>query len=149
MEVILLEKIANLGNLGDKVNVKPGYGRNFLVPFKKAVSATKDNIAIFEARRAELEAAAAEVFAAAQAKAAKLAALAKVVIKGNTSDEGKLFGSVTVADIAAAVTKAGVELEKREVSLPEGPIHMIGEYEVDIHLHSDVTQAIIVVVEAE
>ena len=149
MEVILLEKIANLGNLGDKVNVKAGYGRNFLVPFKKAVSATKDNIAVFEARRAELEAAAAEVLAAAQARATKLAALAKLALKGNASEEGKLFGSITVADIAAAVTEAGVELEKREVSLPEGPIHLIGEYEVEIHLHSDVVQAITVVVEAE
>ena len=149
MEVILLEKIANLGNLGDKVNVKPGYGRNFLVPFNKAVAATKDNIAMFETRRAELEAAAAEVLAAAQARAEKLAALDNIVVKGNASEEGKLFGSITVADIAAAVTEAGVELEKREVSLPEGPIHMIGEYEVEIHLHSDLSQPITVVVEAE
>jgi len=149
MEVILLEKVANLGNLGDKVTVKPGYGRNFLVPAKKAVPANKANIEAFEARRAELEKAAAEVLATAQARAEKLAALGQVVIKMNAGDEGKLFGSVGVADIAAAITEAGEEVVKREVSLPEGPIHMIGEYTLELHLHSDVVQSFTVVVEAE
>ena len=149
MEVILLEKVANLGNLGDKVSVKPGYGRNFLVPSKKAVPANKANIEAFEARRAELEKAAAEALAAAQARAEKLAALAQIVIKTNAGDEGKLFGSIGVADVADAVTTAGEEIVKREVSMPDGPIHMIGEYELEIHLHSDVAQTITVVVEAE
>ncbi|HFQ13943.1 MAG TPA: 50S ribosomal protein L9 [Gammaproteobacteria bacterium] len=149
MEVILLEKVANLGNLGDKVTVKPGYGRNYLVPFKKAVPATRENIELFEARRAELEKAAAEALATAQARAERLQAMAQVVIKANAGDEGKLFGSVGVADVAAAITAAGEEVAKREVSMPEGPIHMLGEYELELHLHSDVTQAITIVVEAE
>ncbi len=149
MEVILLEKVANLGDLGDKVTVRPGYGRNYLVPSKKAVPANKENIAMFEARRAELEKAAAEALQAAQERAGKLEALAVVTIASNAGEEGKLFGSVTVADIAEAITAAGVETQKREVSLPEGPIHHVGEYEVDIHLHSDVTQSIKVMVVAE
>ncbi len=149
MEVILLEKVANLGNLGDKVNVRPGYGRNYLLPNKKAVPATKDNLAMFEERRAELEKAAAEVLATAQARAEKIATLGMVTIVANASDEGKLFGSVAVADIASAVTGAGVEISKQEVSMPEGPIHMIGEYEITIRVHSDVAQIIKVVVEAE
>ncbi len=149
MEVILLEKVANLGNLGDKVSVKPGYGRNFLFPSKKAVPANKENIEMFEARRAELEKAAAEVLATAQARAEKLSVLAQIVIKTNAGDEGKLFGSVGVAEIAEAITAAGEEVVKREVSMPEGPIHMVGEYELEIHLHSDVVQTVTVVVEAE
>ena len=149
MEVILLEKVANLGDLGDKVTVKSGYGRNYLVPGKKAVPATADNVKVFEERRAELEKAAAEALAAAQARAEKLAALENVVIKSNAGEEGKLFGSVSVADIADAVTAAGVEIAKSEVSMPEGPIRMIGEYDVDVHLHSDVTETVKVVVEAE
>ncbi|VAX09994.1 LSU ribosomal protein L9p [hydrothermal vent metagenome] len=149
MEVILLEKVANLGNLGDKVSVKPGYGRNFLFPSKKAVPANKKNIEMFEARRAELEKAAAEVLAAAQARAEKLAALAAIVIKSNAGDEGKLFGSIGVADIADAITAAGEDVVKREVSLPEGPIHMLGDYELEIQLHSDVVQTVTIVIEAE
>jgi len=149
MEVILLEKVANLGNLGDKVNVRPGYGRNFLVPNKKAVPATKDNLAMFEERRAELEKAAAEALATAQARAEKLAELATVTITANASDEGKLFGSVAVSDIAKVVSDAGVEVAKQEVSMPEGPIHVIGEYEITIRVHSDVAQPIKVVVAAE
>ena len=148
MEVILLEKVANLGNLGEQVTVRPGYGRNFLVPQKKAVPATKDNVAKFEARRAELEKAANEALAAAQARAEKLAQLAKVTIASLAGDEGKLFGSVGPADVAEAVTAAGVALEKREVLMPEGPIHMIGEYDVTIRLHSDVLQTVNVTVEA-
>jgi len=149
MEVILLEKVANLGNLGDKVTVKPGYGRNFLVPSRKAVPANKANIEAFEARRAELEKAAAETLVAAQARAEKLTALAQIVIKTNAGDEGKLFGSVGVADIAEAITAAGEEVVKREVNMPEGPIHMLGEYELEIQLHSDVVQTISILVEAE
>lgn len=149
MEVILLENVANLGGLGDKVNVRPGYGRNFLMPQKKAVPATKENIEMFEARRAELEKAAAEALAAAQARAEKIAALGEVTIKAQAGEEGKLFGSVAVADIADAVTAAGIELEKREVTLPEGPIRLTGDYEIELQLHAEVTQPIKVIVEAE
>jgi len=149
MEVILLENVANLGNLGDKVNVRPGYGRNYLVPQKKAVPATKENIEVFEARRAELEKAAAEALAAAQARGEQIAALGQVTIKAQAGEEGKLFGSVAVADIADAVTAAGIELEKREVTLPEGPIRLTGEYEIELQLHAEVTQPIKVIVEAE
>ena len=149
MEVILLEKVANLGNLGDKVNVRPGYGRNFLMPKKKAVPATKENLAMFEERRVELEKAAAEVLATAQARAEQIANVGSISIKVNASDEGKLFGSVTVSDIATSVTEAGAEVSKSEVSMPDGPIHTIGEYDIAIHVHSDVSQTIKVVVEAE
>lgn len=149
MEVILLENVANLGTLGDKVNVRPGYGRNFLLPQKKAVPATKENVEMFEARRAELEKAAAEALAAAQARAEKLAELGQVTIRAQAGDEGKLFGSVAVADIADAVSSAGIELEKREVTLPEGPIRLIGEYEIELQLHAEVLQSIKVIVEAE
>lgn len=149
MEVILLENVANLGSLGDKVKVRPGYGRNYLMPQKKAVPATKENIEMFEARRAELEKAAAETLAAAQARAEQIANLGRVVISAQAGEEGKLFGSVAVADIAHAVTAAGVELEKREVNLPEGPIRLLGEYEVELQLHAEVAQPITVVVEAE
>jgi large subunit ribosomal protein L9 len=149
MEVILLEKVANLGDLGDKVTVKPGYGRNYLVPGKKAVPATKENVKVFEERRAELEKVAAEKLAEAQARGAKLAELENIVIKGNAGEEGKLFGSVNVAEIAEALTAAGVEIEKSEVNMPEGPIRVIGEYDIDIQLHSDVTQTVKVVIEAE
>ncbi len=149
MEVILLEKVANLGNLGDKVNVRPGYGRNFLVPKKKAVPATKENLAMFEERRAELEKAAAEALATAQARAEQIAVLTSITITANASDEGKLFGSVAVSDIAKAVTDAGVEIFKQEVNMPEGPIHAIGEYEIAIRVHSDVAQNVTIVVEAE
>ncbi|MGD9391263.1 MAG: 50S ribosomal protein L9, partial [Thioalkalispiraceae bacterium] len=138
MEVILLEKVANLGDLGDQVTVKSGYGRNFLVPGKKAVPATKENIKMFEERRAELEKAAAEMLAEAQARGEKLAALESVTIKSNAGEEGKLFGSVNVAEIADALTEAGVEVAKSEVKLPEGPIRMVGEYDIDIQLHTDV-----------
>lgn len=141
MQVILLEKVANLGNLGDKVNVKSGYGRNFLLPYGKAVAATEANVAEFEQRRAELEAAAAGRRAAAEARAAKLAELS-VTIGANAGDEGKLFGSVGTRDIAEAITKAGVAVDKSEVRLPNGVIREVGEFEVDVQLHSDVTQAV-------
>ncbi|MCX7088548.1 MAG: 50S ribosomal protein L9 [Methylococcales bacterium] len=149
MEVILLEKINNLGNLGDKVNIKSGYGRNYLVPQGKAVPATAKKIEEFEARRAELEKAAAEKLAAAQARLAALGKL-DVVIAHKAGDEGKLFGSVGTHTIADAITVAGVKVEKHEVRLPHGVIRQIGNYAVDIHLHTDViaTMSIKVIVEA-
>ncbi|MDB6061336.1 MAG: ribosomal protein [Verrucomicrobiaceae bacterium] len=148
MQVILLEKVGRLGNLGDKVNVKPGYGRNFLIPFGKAVAATKNNVEEFERRRAELEATAAEQRGAAEARAAQLAELV-VTIAANAGDEGKLFGSIGTRDIADAITAAGIAVEKSEVRLPDGPLRDIGEYQVDIQVHSDVTQAITLKVIAE
>ncbi|MCB1828988.1 MAG: 50S ribosomal protein L9 [Chromatiaceae bacterium] len=138
MDVILLEKIDNLGGLGDKVSVSAGYGRNFLIPTGKAVAATKKNLAEFEARRVELEQQAAAMLAEAQARKVKLEALGTVTIARNAGDEGRLFGSVGTGDIAEAVTAAGVELAKREVRLPEGPLHIIGEFDVQLHLHADV-----------
>lgn len=148
MEVILLEKIANLGNLGDKVNVKAGYGRNFLLPQGKATAATEANVAAFEARRAELEKAAAEKKASAEARAAQLAEL-EVTITATAGDEGKLFGSIGTRDIAEAVSAAGVELDKSEVRLPNGALRSVGEYDVEVHLHTDVEATVKVVVVAE
>ena len=149
MEVILLEKMRNLGNLGDKVNVKPGYGRNFLIPQNKAVMATKENIEKFEARRAELEKEAADALAAAETRAAKLAEIGAVTIAANVGEEGKLFGSIGSSDIVEVVNAAGGEIEKREVMMPEGPLRMVGEFDIEISLHSDVSQDIKVIVEAE
>ena len=149
MEVILLEKVANLGDLGDKVSVRPGYGRNYLIPQGKAVPATEENIKKFEERRAELEKAAAEALAKAQQRAEALAALGVVVIKSRAGEEGKLFGSVSTADVADALTAAGVEVARREVAMPEGPIRQTGEYALEIILHGDVSQDITIVVEAE
>lgn len=149
MEVILLDKVRNLGNLGDKVKVRNGYGRNYLIPRGKAVLATAENVAKFEARRAELEKAAAAELAEAQARAEKLAALGEVTITAKAGEEGKLFGSVGTADIAEAITTAGVAVAKAEVKLPEGPLRHVGEYSIELVLHSDVTQAITVKVVAE
>ncbi len=148
MEVILLEKIANLGNLGDKVTIKPGYGRNYLVPQGKAVAATAEKIKEFEARRAELEKVAAEKLAAAQTRAEAIGKL-KVVITHKAGDEGKLFGSVGTQTIADAITEAGAKVEKHEVRLPEGVIRQVGEYEIDINLHSDVVVTVPVTIAAE
>lgn len=148
MEVILLEKVENLGNLGDKVSVKPGYGRNFLIPGGKATAATADNVAAFEARRAELEKAAADALASAESRKEALAGMS-IKIQSKAGDEGKLFGSIGPADIADAVTAAGVAVEKKEVRMPEGPIRMIGEFEVGVHLHTDVDASLMVLVEAE
>lgn len=145
MQVILLEKVGKLGELGDKVAVKAGFGRNFLIPYGKAVPATEANVADFEARRSELEAAAAEKQGGAVARAAKLAEVS-ITIEANAGDEGKLFGSIGTRDIADAITAAGVEVNKSEVRLPNGAIREIGEYEVNIQLHSDVTQAVAVAV---
>ncbi|HEY9032478.1 MAG TPA: 50S ribosomal protein L9 [Pseudomonadales bacterium] len=148
MDVILLEKVGRLGGLGDKVSVKAGYGRNYLVPFGKAVPATADNIASFEARRAELEKAAAALLAAAEARAAQLRDL-KVSIAANAGDEGKLFGSVGTNDIADAISATGVEVNKSEVRLPNGAIRETGEFEVSIQLHSDVSEVVTVIVVAQ
>lgn len=149
MDVILLEKVGKIGTIGDKVTVKAGFGRNYLIPNGKAIFATPANIAEFEARRAELEAAAADRRADADARAAKLAALASVKIGAHAGDEGKLFGSIGTRDIAEALNAAGVEVSKSEVKLPEGTIREIGEFDVDIQLHSDVIQTVKVVVVAE
>jgi len=138
MDVILLEKINKLGELGDRVAVKPGYGRNFLIPQGKAVPATTANVAEFESRRADLEATAAESTAAAEVRGGQLAELGQLTITANAGEEGKLFGSVGTRDIAEAVTQAGVEISKAEVRLPEGALRELGEYEISIHLHSDV-----------
>tara|TARA_R110002096_G_scaffold33142_1_gene95876 strand:+ start:136 stop:588 length:453 start_codon:yes stop_codon:yes gene_type:complete len=146
MEIILLDKIANLGGLGDKVTVKSGYARNFLFPQGKAVPATKVNVEKFEARRAELEAKIAEQHAAAQARADKIAALGEVTIASPAGDEGKLFGSVGTRDIAAAITAAGVEVTKSEVKLPVGTLRETGEFEIDLQIHSDVTTTIKLVI---
>jgi len=148
MDVILLEKIDNLGNLGDKVTVKSGYGRNYLVPQGKAVPATAKNLEAFEQRRAELEKAAAEALAAAEARKVELEALT-ITISRKAGEEGRLFGSVGTADIANAVKEAGVELKKQEVRLPEGPFRIAGEYEVQLHLHSDVNAVLRLEVVAE
>lgn len=147
MEVILLEKIANLGSLGDKVSVKAGYARNFLLPFGKATAATEDNVAAFEARRAELEKLAAEKKAAADARAEQLAELT-VTVAANAGEEGKLFGSIGTRDIADAVTAAGVAIEKSEVRLPEGPLRTVGEFDIDVQLHTDVSATVKLVVVA-
>ncbi|MCX7097881.1 MAG: 50S ribosomal protein L9 [Methylococcales bacterium] len=148
MEVILLEKIANLGNLGDKVTIKAGYGRNYLVPQGKAVAATAKKIEEFEARRAELEKAAAEKLAAAQKVGNDLGKLA-IVITHKAGDEGRLFGSVGTHNIAEAITEAGVAVEKHQIRLPHGAIRHIGEYAIDINLHSDVIVTLTIKVAAE
>lgn len=138
MEIILLEKIANLGNLGDKVSVKAGYGRNYLIPQGKAVPATADKLAEFERRRAQLESKAAEDLAAAKARAETIANLT-VTIAQKAGEEGRLYGSVGTRDIAEAATAAGVNVHKHEVRLPSGPIRHTGDFEIAIQLHSDVT----------
>lgn len=147
MNVILLEKVANLGNLGDKVKVKAGYGRNYLIPFGKAVPATAVNLTDFEARRAELEKASADKLTAAQGRASALAEL-EVTITANAGDEGKLFGSIGTRDISDAITAAGEAVEKAEVRLPEGALREVGEYEVSVQLHTDVTVEVKIVVAA-
>lgn len=148
MEVILLEKIANLGNLGDKVTIKAGYGRNYLVPQGKAVAATAKKIAEFEERRAELEKAAAEKLSAAQKLGGELEKL-QIVITHKAGDEGRLFGSVGTHNIAEAITAAGIAIEKHQIRLPHGAIRHIGEYAIDINLHSDVIVTLNVKIAAE
>lgn len=136
MEVILLEQVENLGTIGDQVNVKAGYGRNFLLPKGKATLATPENIEIFKQRRAELEAKHAEELGAANARAAELEGLV-LEITANVGEEGKLFGSVGTVDIVEAAATAGKEIERAEVRLPEGPLRTTGEHQVEIHLHTD------------
>lgn len=144
MEVILLDKVANLGSLGDQVNVKSGYARNYLVPQGKAVPATKKNVEFFEARRAELEAKLATVLTDAENRAAQINALEKVTIASKAGDEGKLFGSIGTRDIADAVTAAGVKMTKSEVRLPDGVLRTVGEHEVTFQVHSEVFAKLIV-----
>ncbi len=148
MEVILLEKVGKLGSLGDKVAVKAGYGRNFLIPTGKAVPANNANIAEFEARRAELEKAAAEKLAASQARADQLNEKV-VTIVSKAGDEGKLFGSIGVRDIADAITAAGVDVAKSEVRLPEGSLRTVGEFDITVQLHSEVKATVKLVIVAE
>ena len=148
MELILLQKVVNLGNLGDKVNVKPGYGRNFLVPQGKAVPATADNLAQFEARRAEYEAKASQALEGAEGRKAKLEGTT-VTIAANASTEGKLYGSVGPREIAEALSKNVAEVEKSEVVMGEGAFRQVGEFEVLLHLHADVESTVKVVVEPE
>ena len=148
MELILLQKVTNLGVLGDKVNVKPGYGRNYLVPQGKAVPATAANVAEFEAKRADYEAKAKAVHDEAEGRAAKLEG-ASVTITANAATEGKLFGSVGPRDIAEAFTAAGLPLEKSEVIMGEGALRNIGEYDIVVKLHADVQTTVKVVVQAE
>lgn len=142
MNVILLENISNLGGLGDQVQVKAGFGRNYLIPQGKAVPATRDNVAQFEARRAELEAAAATLVGAAEARAEAINALEVVTVTATAGEEGKLFGSVGTRDIAEVVTAAGCDIDKSEVRLPEGALRELGEYEIAIQVHSHVTATI-------
>ena len=148
MEIILLQKVANLGNIGDRVKVKAGYGRNFLLPQGKATLATADNVAKFEARRHELEKAAGEELSKAQARAAKLQGF-KLSLTAKAGGEGKLFGSVGTSDIAEATRKAGFDVERSEVRLPHGPIRQAGEHIVQLHLHTDVTVDLPVTIVAE
>ncbi len=148
MQIILMEKVVNLGQLGDVVKVKDGYARNFLIPQGKAKRATQNNIAAFEARRAELEAAEAARLAAAQAQAAAMADII-VTVHQKAGVDGKLFGSVTNADIAEALAKAGQTVEKMNVRMPEGPLKALGEHVVSVALHQDVVVEVKVVVAAE
>ena len=148
MEIILMDKVANLGNLGDVVNVKHGYARNYLIPQGMAKRATKINVAAFEERKAELEKIAAEKLASAQARADKLNGIS-VKISQKAGVDGRLFGSINNADIASALATQGMEVAKAEVRLPEGPLKAVGEYPVTLSLHSDVTCDITVTVVAE
>lgn len=148
MEVILLDNIGKLGDLGDKVTVKPGYGRNYLVPYGLAVPATKDNVEAFEAQRAELEAQAAERKSEAEARAEELNDI-ELSLVAKAGDEGKLFGSIGPRDLADALAQAGIEVSKSEVRMPEGPIRATGEYDIQLHLHAEVDAVIRIVVVAE
>jgi|TARA_R110000850_G_scaffold270087_1_gene402964 large subunit ribosomal protein L9 len=148
MDVILLEKVGKLGSLGDKVAVKAGYGRNFLIPLGKAVPANNANIAEFETRRAELEKAAAEKLKVSEARAEQLNEKV-VTIVSKAGDEGKLFGSIGVRDISDAITAAGVEVAKSEVRLPEGTLRTVGEFDITVQLHSEVKAIVKLVIVAE
>lgn len=141
MHVILLEKVKNLGNLGDVVDVKAGYGRNYLIPEKKAVFATEENKALFEKRRAEFEKKAQQEFAKAEQRAAQLNDVT-LTLQAEATDEGRLYGSIGVAEICEALAARSIEVGKREVMLPEGPLHTIGQYVIAIQLHSEVTASL-------
>ncbi len=149
MEVILLEKIGKLGGIGDRANVKAGFGRNYLIPQGKAVFATEANSAAFELRRAELEANAADKLVRAEGRAKLLEALGAITITVIAGDEGKLFGSVGVRELEDAIVAAGGDINKSEINMPEGPIRFVGEFTVECQLHVDVVQNISIVVEAE
>jgi len=149
MEVILLEKVGSLGTVGDRVNVKSGFGRNYLVPQGKAIAATTTNVAEFEARRAELEAAAADKRTAAEGRAKLLENKGSFTLVANAGDEGKLFGSIGARDIAEVITASGIAVSKSEVKLPEGTLREVGEFDVNIQLHVDITQTVKVIIEAE
>ena len=148
MEVILLQKVANLGNVGDRVKVRSGYGRNFLLPQGKATLATPDNIARFEARRAELERLAREHLSSASERAAAMKDF-KLTVRAKAGTEGKLFGSIGTADIAEACTREGFKIERSEVRLPAGPLRTVGEHLVNLHLHADVDVPLHVTIVAE
>jgi len=147
MEIILLQKVDNVGGIGDLVRVKSGYARNYLIPQGKATLATAENKAKFESRRADLEAKAASELAAAQARAKKLQGLSlKIEMQAGT--EGKLFGSVGTVDIAEEIGKRGIEVERSEIRLHDGPLRTVGEHRVELHLHADVNVEVTVVIEA-
>lgn len=148
MEVILLDNIGKLGGLGDQVTVKPGYGRNYLVPYGLAVPASKENIEAFQAQRAELEAQAAERKAEAEARAAQLNEI-ELSLVSKAGDEGKLFGSIGPRDLAEAIASAGFDVSKSEVRMPEGPLRATGEYDIHLQLHAEVDATVRVVVVAE
>jgi len=148
MEVILLEKVTNLGGLGDKVRVKSGYGRNFLIPYGKAVPATAGNVQQFEARRAELEQVATEKLNKARIRSEVLDGK-EITIVAKAGDEGKLFGSIGTRDIASAISELGADVEKSEVKLPEGALRSTGEYEIDVQLHTDILTTVKLKIVAE
>ena len=148
MEVILLQKVANLGNIGDRVKVRSGFGRNFLLPQRKATLATPEHVARFEAHRAELEKAAREQLQGAEERAAAMKEF-KLTITAKAGTEGKLFGSIGTSDIAEACTQAGFKVERSEVRLPNGPLRMVGEHTVSLHLHTDIDVPVAVSIIAE
>lgn len=149
MQVILLDKVVHLGNVGDQVSVKAGFARNFLIPQGKAVMATPANIAHFEARRAELEEKAAKALVAAMDRAERIQSAGTIIIKAKAGDDGRLFGSVGMRDVAEAITATGHPVAKSEVRLPESSLRALGEYEVKLLLHPEVTALVAVIVEAE
>ena len=148
MDVILLQKVANLGNIGDRVKVRSGFGRNFLLPQGKATLATPENIARFEARRAELERTAREHLSSAEERAAAMKDF-KLTVHAKAGTEGKLFGSIGTSDIAEELNRAGFQVERSEVRLPHGPLRMVGEHTVNLHLHADVDVPVQVTIVAE
>ena len=148
MEIILLQKVANLGNIGDRVKVRSGFGRNFLLPQGKATLATRDNVAKFEARRAELEKAAREQLGSAEERAAAMKDF-RLTITAKAGTEGKLFGSIGTSDIAEACTREGFKVARSEVRLPNGPLRTVGEHNVTLHLHADIDVPLHVTIVAE